>query len=61
MGNTKDFTILAPEASIEIEHDLAGVYNFTTEGKYDFQVANFFFMSTPHCHSILDRPCHWRS
>ncbi|KAG8957534.1 hypothetical protein FRC03_010048 [Tulasnella sp. 419] len=42
LGNPKDFTILAPGASVEIEHDLAGVYNFTTEGKYDFQVANLF-------------------
>ncbi|CAE6487170.1 unnamed protein product [Rhizoctonia solani] len=38
------FTILAPGQSIEIEHNLAGVYNFTQsgEGAYSFNAANVF-------------------
>ncbi|CAE6457987.1 unnamed protein product [Rhizoctonia solani] len=38
------FTVLAPGQSIEVEHDLAGVYNFTQsgEGAYSFGAANVF-------------------
>ncbi|KAG8708792.1 hypothetical protein FRC08_018707 [Ceratobasidium sp. 394] len=38
------FTVLAPGESIEITHDLAGVYNFTLtgEGLYHFSAANTF-------------------
>ncbi|KAG8769933.1 hypothetical protein FRC12_004630 [Ceratobasidium sp. 428] len=38
------FTVLAPGQSINITHDLAGIYNFTLpgEGLYDFGAANVF-------------------
>ncbi|CAE6441427.1 unnamed protein product [Rhizoctonia solani] len=38
------FTILAPGQAIEIDHDLAGTYNFTRcgEGSYDFSASNVF-------------------
>ncbi|KAG9090728.1 hypothetical protein FRC06_000907 [Ceratobasidium sp. 370] len=38
------FTVLAPGQSVEITHDLAGVYNFTLsgEGAYSFGAANVF-------------------
>ncbi|KAG8724812.1 hypothetical protein FRC09_013773 [Ceratobasidium sp. 395] len=38
------FTVLAPGQSIDITHDLAGVYNFTLpgEGLYNFGAANVF-------------------
>ncbi|KAG8776660.1 hypothetical protein FRC12_000790 [Ceratobasidium sp. 428] len=38
------FTVLVPGQSINITHDLAGVYNFTLpgEGLYDFGAANVF-------------------
>ncbi|KAG8740761.1 hypothetical protein FRC10_003919 [Ceratobasidium sp. 414] len=38
------FTVLAPGQSVEVTHDLAGVYNFTLsgEGAYNFGTANVF-------------------
>ncbi|CAE6488800.1 unnamed protein product [Rhizoctonia solani] len=38
------FTVLAPGQSIEVEHSLAGVYNFTQsgEGAYSFGATNVF-------------------
>ncbi|CAE6506031.1 unnamed protein product [Rhizoctonia solani] len=38
------FTVLAPGQSIEVEHNLAGVYNFTQsgEGAYSFDAGNLF-------------------
>ncbi|KAG8738136.1 hypothetical protein FRC10_007258 [Ceratobasidium sp. 414] len=38
------FTVLAPGQSVEITHDLAGVYDFTKagEGAYKFSAANHF-------------------
>ncbi|THH21152.1 hypothetical protein EW146_g365 [Bondarzewia mesenterica] len=39
------FAVLAPGETIEVEHDLAGVYNFTSVGvgKYGFDANNRFF------------------
>ncbi|CAE7161413.1 unnamed protein product [Rhizoctonia solani] len=38
------FTVLAPGQSVEVEHNLAGVYNFTQsgEGAYSFGASNVF-------------------
>ncbi|CAE6431441.1 unnamed protein product [Rhizoctonia solani] len=43
-GRDADFTVLAPGQSIEIDHSLAGVYNFTSagEGAYKFAAKNIF-------------------
>ncbi|KAJ8469577.1 hypothetical protein ONZ45_g10909 [Pleurotus djamor] len=40
------FTVLAPGQSIEITHDLATVYNFTStgEGSYNFEARNLFHL-----------------
>ncbi|KAF8600383.1 peptidyl-Lys metalloendopeptidase [Ceratobasidium sp. AG-I] len=44
IGNEAIFTVLAPGQSVEITHNLAGVYNFTSagEGAYTFGAANIF-------------------
>ncbi|KAG8742473.1 hypothetical protein FRC11_014311, partial [Ceratobasidium sp. 423] len=44
LAKESTFTVLAPGQSIEVEHDLAGVYNFTQsgEGAYNFGAANIF-------------------
>ncbi|KAG8765735.1 hypothetical protein FRC12_007345 [Ceratobasidium sp. 428] len=44
INNEKAFTVLAPGQSVEITHNLAGVYNFTRtgEGSYSFGAANVF-------------------
>lgn len=41
----ESFVVLAPGQTLEVEHDLAGVYNFTSggEGKYSFDANNRFF------------------
>ncbi|CAE6428808.1 unnamed protein product [Rhizoctonia solani] len=43
-GRDADFTVLAPGQSVEIDHSLAGVYNFTSagEGAYKFAAKNVF-------------------
>ncbi|CAE6449819.1 unnamed protein product [Rhizoctonia solani] len=43
-GRDADFTVLAPGQSVEIDHALAGVYNFTSagEGAYKFAAKNIF-------------------
>ncbi|KAG8728178.1 hypothetical protein FRC11_011650 [Ceratobasidium sp. 423] len=44
LAKESTFTVLAPGQSVEVEHDLAGVYNFTQcgEGAYNFSAANIF-------------------
>ncbi|KAG9119672.1 hypothetical protein FRC07_005190 [Ceratobasidium sp. 392] len=44
LNKESTFTVLAPGQSVEIVHDLAGVYNFTRagEGSYNFGAANVF-------------------
>ncbi|KAG9118927.1 hypothetical protein FRC07_006296 [Ceratobasidium sp. 392] len=44
LNKESTFTVLAPGQSVEIVHDLAGVYNFTRagEGSYNFGAANIF-------------------
>ncbi|CEL60424.1 peptidyl-Lys metalloendopeptidase [Rhizoctonia solani AG-1 IB] len=44
LNTESSFTVLAPGQSIEIDHDLAGVYNFTQsgEGAYNFGATNVF-------------------
>lgn len=44
VGKESDFTLLAPGGSIEVIHNLAGVYNFTQcgEGAYQFTPSNLF-------------------
>ncbi|KAJ1300409.1 hypothetical protein OPQ81_005229 [Rhizoctonia solani] len=43
-GQASAFTILAPGQTIEVDHDLAGAYNFTRcgEGSYQFSASNIF-------------------
>ncbi|KAG9121877.1 hypothetical protein FRC07_001978 [Ceratobasidium sp. 392] len=44
LNKESTFTVLAPGQSVEIVHDLAGVYNFTRtgEGSYNFGASNVF-------------------
>ncbi|KAF8705521.1 peptidyl-Lys metalloendopeptidase, partial [Rhizoctonia solani] len=44
VGQDVDFTVLAPGQAIEVDHTLAGVYNFTSagEGSYKFAAKNIF-------------------
>ncbi|QRV77968.1 peptidyl-Lys metalloendopeptidase [Ceratobasidium sp. AG-Ba] len=44
LNKDSTFTVLAPGQSVEIVHDLAGVYNFTStgEGAYNFEAGNLF-------------------
>ncbi|KAG9081839.1 hypothetical protein FRC07_014400, partial [Ceratobasidium sp. 392] len=44
LNKESTFTVLAPGQSVEIVHNLAGVYNFTHagEGSYNFGAANVF-------------------
>lgn len=37
-NSAKDFVVLSPGQSISLEHDLAGIYNFTRVGAGEFKV-----------------------
>ncbi|KIP10094.1 hypothetical protein PHLGIDRAFT_101670 [Phlebiopsis gigantea 11061_1 CR5-6] len=49
IGKEDAFTVLAPGASVSVEHDLSAAYNFTGsgEGKYSFAAVNRFHYVHP--------------
>ncbi|KAK1230729.1 hypothetical protein PQX77_006179 [Marasmius sp. AFHP31] len=56
-NNIEDaFVVLAPGASIEIEHDLSTSYNFTApgEGAYDIRASNLFLYVDPATNEVAE-------